>query len=229
MAYARVEPFEFFTLDSLKAGWYLSWRLWLRLLGIYVGVAVLGVVVAISLGRAAGRGLLPILVIVAAVAIVASIYPVVVFTNRIVRGWALSYYGRELHSGVWWGIAWRSAMVSLAMSVGIGVAQFFFRGAFALVAHVASFTLVITQIVLNLQATGWAMSVMVARQLEGVEPAVTGASGVGTRPTSASPTSALTPDSEGRVQCPKCGQRETEFGQVIGWHCRICGWWESRG
>jgi hypothetical protein len=32
-----------------------------------------------------------------------------------------------------------------------------------------------------------------------------------------------------KVQCPKCKAFETERGSVIGLHCMVCGWRESRG
>lgn len=32
-----------------------------------------------------------------------------------------------------------------------------------------------------------------------------------------------------RRQCPKCGLSETEFAPPLGWYCRVCHWWESRG
>lgn len=227
MALARVEPLEFFTVDSLKAGWFLIWRLWLRLLAVYLPGGILFALLGIAfMGQAGVTTAIPIL---GGLLVLLSIYPLIRFTNSIASSWAEKRYGRALTQGVWWGITWRSWLVGLAMSVGIGVAQLLFSGAYALVGAIAGVGLAIAQIVLTLQASGWAMSVMVARRLEGVElPTV--AAGTPAAPRPVARTSApVTVGAEGTVQCPKCGGHETEKGGVIGWHCQVCGWWESRG
>lgn len=236
MGLARVEPLEFFTVDALKAGWYLTWRLWLRLVGVGVVFGVLGAVAIPLLGVSVGRGasafrggtaVAAVLLILLVVAV--WVYVWITFTNRIATSWAEKRYGRALPKGVWWGITWRSFLVGVAMSVGIGVAQILFSGAYALIGNIASFGLGIANIVVTLQATGWAMSVMVAKRLEGVAVPIGAATAAAIAQPVARTSAPVTVTAEGRVQCPKCGGYETEKGALIGWHCQVCGWWESRG
>lgn len=222
MAIAQVEPFEFFTMESLKAGWYLSWRIFLRFLLIAVPVAVVAGAVAVA-------GAPVIAPIVVGLASIGSIYFWIRWTNTIASAWTEQQYGRALVDGVWWGITWRGMVVGMAMGVGVAVAQFLFSGAFALVGAIAAIGLGVAQIVITLQCTGWAMSLLAARQFEGSGGL---AAPVVPRPTptltpAATPPIAVAPGE--KVQCPKCKLYETEQGTVIGWHCRVCGWRESRG
>jgi hypothetical protein len=80
------------------------------------------------------------------------------------------------------------------------------------------------------------MSTMVARRLNATSapaPVAVAAAAVaapavaGPAPAAARPVATAVPAGE-RLQCPKCGLRETERGQVIGWHCKVCGWRERR-
>lgn len=228
MAIAQVEPFEFFTMESLKAGWYLSWRIFVRFLLFAIPAGVIAGVVV-------GMGAPAVAPVLAGLVMIGWIYFWIRWTNTIASMWTEQQYGRALVDGVWWGITWRGMVVGLAMGVGVAVAQFLFSGAFALVGAIAAIGLAVAQVVITLQCTGWAMSVMAARQLGG------GGGGVVVAASSAAlaprPAAAATAPTAPRVaaepgqkmQCPKCGLYETELGTVIGWHCRICGWRESRG
>jgi hypothetical protein len=51
MAAAVIEPFGFFTTGSLRAGWWLSWRLFVRVVGIF---AVSALALAIPGGPVGG-------------------------------------------------------------------------------------------------------------------------------------------------------------------------------
>ena len=220
MAIARPEPFGFFTMEALKAGWYLSWRLWLRLLLVFIPAGIVaGVLMAAGAGAMAP--------IIGVLAVLGSMYWVIRLTNTIASQWAEKEYGRSLSEGVRWGIFWRSTLVGIAMSVGVAVMPFLFGSASSMLAGVLAFGLGIAQIVLTLQATGWSLSVMVSRQLDGIPADVS----VQARPAVAAAApraSAITVAPGEKVQCPKCGLYETEKGVVMGWRCRICGWNESR-
>jgi hypothetical protein len=88
------------------------------------------------------------------------------------------------------------------------------------------YAVMLANVVVTLRSYGWAMSTMVARRLAGHAAPVARPSAA---PPAARPAPAPVAAAPGeRLQCPKCGLRETERGQVIGWHCKVCGWRESR-
>lgn len=219
MATAQIEPFDFFSMDSFKAGWYLYWRLFLSFLAVMFAVGLItgaGAALGKPLGQARAAA-----AVTFAVMMLASIYPMIVLTNKFASGWAVKKYGRQLPAGVWWGISWRVALVGLGMSVGTVVVHTLFGATFAFIAKIAASIVAIGQTPLSIMAVGWAMSVMVAKQLQGSAPLT-----AVTRPRG--PTAAPAARERGTVQCPKCMLYETERGTVIGWYCRICGWRESR-
>jgi hypothetical protein len=116
------------------------------------------------------------------------------------------------------------------------------------------YAVMLVSLVVTLRSYGWAMSTMAARRVAGTaaaspapRPAPAPAPRTAPRPAPrppvtaapqvAIPTAMATPPAasaavatvaDDRMQCPKCGLRETERGQVIGWHCKVCGWREAR-
>jgi hypothetical protein len=178
MAIARVEPLDFFTMDSLKAGWYLTWRLGVWLAPIFAIAMVAGAAVVVTKGggREGIAGSAPLIALIVFLWWLVTLIASVALTNKIARQWSAKRYGHAPAEGVWWGITWRAALVGIAMGVGISVVQFLFSGTFSLIAHTVSFVLGIAQVVLVLQSYGWAMSIMVAKRLEGFEPDVMGES-----------------------------------------------------
>ena len=104
---AVIEPFGFFTWDSLRAGWYLSWRVFVRVLPVFAASAVVGV--ALMKASPAVGGLLM------SMGLCAGAIWSLMLVPKITSQWARALYGYPLENGlqVWWGITWRSLVVSL--------------------------------------------------------------------------------------------------------------------
>jgi len=252
---AAVEPFGFFTWDSLRAGWYLTWRLLLRVSPILV---VGGIAVAVLGLNSPLAGFLFSLGVLAAA--VWSIMLVPKLTSR----WAAERYGQALEGAlsVWWGITWRSMAVSLVAAVimavpsvvAVSLRTAYPSSALGLVGSLLTWLLTLVNLAVTVLATGWAMSRVAASQLVGVGPgadpvpppmarAVDGARAAAEVAPAREPAPAPRPapraapasapavtavSAGGKMQCPKCGLYETERGSVIGWYCNVCGWRESR-
>jgi hypothetical protein len=250
---AAVEPFGFFTWDSLRAGWYLTWRLLLRVSPILV---IGGVALAVFGLKSPIAGFLFSLgVLVAAVWSIALV-------PKLTSQWAQERYGQALEGGlaVWWGITWRSMVVSLVAAaimavpsvVAVSLRTAYPSSALGLVGSLLAWLLNLVNIAVTVLATGWAMSRVAASQVVGVEPvpaslpppmaravdearaaveaapAPSSASRPAPRAAPASVPAATAVSAGGKMQCPKCGLYETERGSVIGWYCKVCGWRESR-
>jgi hypothetical protein len=245
MTAAALEPFGFFSSDSLRAGWYLTWRLFLRLLPALI---VVGLVAAGLTAVAGGLG-----AVVAGVLAVAALVWSVTLLPRITSQWAEQRYGRPLERwvSVWWGITWRTFVVAMVAAVILAVPnvvavslQTAYRdSALGMLGGLVVVVLSIGNFLVSVYATGWAMSRVAVAQLGGVEPlaptwspveapgpaVATGAAAAPAAMLGAPAGAAVaTVAVEGKRQCPKCGLHETERGSVIGWYCRICGWRESR-
>jgi hypothetical protein len=177
-----VEPFGFFTLDALRAGWYLVWRQLVRV----VPVAVAALLIGTGLGR---LGLSVLGGVVSGLGVLAALVWAIVLVPRLASQWAEGYYGYPLtgQGRVWWAIFWRSSVASLVASVVLtpptmvaASLSIAFQGSalgglgklmMALLAVVNGAAAVIT--------TGWAMSKVASTQLSGLpmtslpfEPAV---------------------------------------------------------
>lgn len=251
-----VEPFGFFTLDALRAGWYLTWRQLIRI----IPVAVVGVF---------GGGLLtalrmPVLgAVLLGLGVIAAVIWAAVLVAQLTSRWAEARYGYSLSGpvGVWWGVAWRVGVVSLVAGVILVPPNYLamsltesFKGSvpLTLLGHGLTALLGVVNVIVTLLATGWAMSRVTAAQITGLpvaaesfdtaafsqppplaRPPIPAAAPVApagsVRPAVAAPaTSAPAGRADGKRQCPKCGLYETERGSVIGWYCTICGWREAR-
>ena len=251
-----IEPFGFFTMESLRAGWYLAWRLVVFTLPF----TLVPMVVAAVVGAASGLWLLAALV--AAGGIVLGVVAAVRITNRVAGAWAMGEYGRPLPAGIWWGVTWRVLLVGIPLSLLltplslVSEDPLFVGGAVDLVLPVVGLLLAALYVVATLQSYGWAMSTAVAdrlgaagldAELDELDPPVPtrtrvlvprppapsrpGRPAAAPRPRAPEPRAATAtrPPAAGVArQCPKCGLRETERGSVIGWYCRICGWRERR-
>jgi hypothetical protein len=226
-----IEPFGFFTWDALRAGWYMSWRIFVRVLlaGIVLGIAM---------------PLLPLLGLIGGVVGVLGALVVIgwVFTlvPRIASQWSEQRYGRPLDRWlhVWWGITWRAIVVGLVCSVILGVPAGL--GASLVVAYKASVLgflggavsvlVVVANSIAGVLGQGWAISRVVVKELGGQAPMTpkwTPSQSEAITRVVADPPSAVV-DTGGKRQCPKCGLYETERGSVIGWYCKVCGWREAR-
>ena len=230
----RIEPLGFFTLEALKAGWYLAWR-------VTLGTAV-GWVVPIPLGIYLVWQGMPVpgaALILLGVAATVALW--VVFTNRFASRWAERHWGRPLARGVWWAITWRVFVVGLV--AGVVAAPIGMLGSSLQSAYEGSvrgglgtllqLLLSVLNVVVSVLAYGWALSRVVASRLGGFESSAASPVSV----PRAAPAPAMSAVAVGAAAssaavtgrpCPKCGLAETERGQVIGWYCRVCGWRESR-
>ena len=252
MTSAVIEPFGFFTVESLRAGWWLTWRLFVRVAAIFAAAAVVGLVLVPG---AVGGFLMGLGFIAGAVWSIMLI-------PKLTSQWAQEQYGYPLENAtkVWWGITWRGLVVSLVAAVIMAVPNVValsFKTAYAgsvlgALGSLVIWLLNVANIAVSILATGWAMSKVTAEQLGGLEPvtpvAVAPAPVVMTPieadPPAVAPQVAPAPrpapraapavsappvvSAEGKRQCPKCGLYETERGSVIGWYCKVCGWREAR-
>jgi ribosomal protein L37AE/L43A len=159
-----IEPFGFFSAESLRAGWYLAWRLTVVVLPLLlVPIVVAGVVGAWGLWLAAA--------LLALGGIVAAVVVAVQVTNRVAGAWALTEYGRPLARGVWWSVTWRVCLVGVPLSLLLAplslVSQgpLFIGGVLDLVLPFVGLLLGALYVVATLQSYGWAMSTAVADRL----------------------------------------------------------------
>ena len=156
-----IEPFGFFTLESLRAGWYLGWRL----LVFTVPVVVVPLAIAAVLG-ASGLWLAGALVALGGMVLAMAV--AVRFTNRVAAAWTRREYGRPLPAGVWWSVSWRVLLVSVPLSLlltPLGLfseGPLFVSGVLDLVFPVIGLLLAAFYVVGTLQSYGWALSTAVA-------------------------------------------------------------------
>ena len=248
-----IEPFAFLSVESLRAGWWVTWRLFARVGAIFVAAAVVGLVL---IQGAVGQFLMGLGFCVGAAW---SLYLLPKLTSQ----WAQERYGSPLENPVkvWWGITWRGLVVSLVAAVIMAVPNVvalslktaYSGSVLGGIAGLILWLLSVANVVVSVMATGWAMSKVTAEQLSGRTPMMGATSAsyaaaaiapievdapvadpvVASAPRPA-PRAAVAPSApaaasaEGKRQCPKCGLYETERGSVIGWYCKVCGWREAR-
>jgi hypothetical protein len=244
----HVEPFGFFSLDALRAGWYLMWRQFVRILPIVVAAGAIG-------GALTGLGMIPVGILVISLGIVAATIWANVLVPRLASRWTEARYGYALSGplAVWWGITWRVLVAALVAgvitypfdAVATSLAKSFKGSAMGVAGQLLTALLALANFAVTMLATGWAMSRVAAAQISGLpvismasEPARSASPTLATTPASAmaAPVAAPAPAPEaprargtdGKRQCPKCGLYETERGAVIGWYCTVCGWREAR-
>jgi hypothetical protein len=255
MATAVLEPFGFFTTDSLRAGWYLLWRIFVRVFAVFLAAALCAAAVAFL-------GMLAVLPAIACV--VVGVVWSFTLVPRIASQWAQERYGRPLERWVevWWGITWRTFVVAMVAAVILAVPnvvavslQTAYRDStLGAVGGLIVGLLTIVNVGVSVLAEGWAMSRVTVAQLGGAAPLTptwspspipeTPVEPEAAAAVEAEPAPAAAPvprrdarpaapapvvaSAEGKRQCPKCGLYETERGTVIGWYCKICGWREAR-
>jgi hypothetical protein len=239
MVTAVIEPFAFFSWDSLRAGWHLSWRLFLR---IVPAVAVV-VVAGLALGQVSSL----LTALVFGLGFLAIGIWSLVLVPQLTSRWAQERYGQPLanHWQVWWGITWRSFAVSMVAAVimavpnvvAVSVQTAYRDSVLGALGGLVVFVLTVANFVVSILATGWAMSRVAAAQITEIAPvaprfpaplAEPVAPGSGEEPTPRTAVAPTAEPGEAKRQCPKCGLYETERGSVIGWYCKVCGWREAR-
>jgi hypothetical protein len=232
-------PISFFAHASLAAGWYLAWRLTVFTAPFWLVPAALAAAILYPGGADPGPELALLAAGLVALGLIAAFVASIRLTNRVASGWAVARWGRALSQGVWWGIFWRVAVIGVLSGVVIGAVEMA-AAAYAalkpwspevLFVTMIPYAVILANVVVTLRSYGWAMSTMVARRLNAASPpaavpAIASVAPASLAPAAAPRTTAPTAAAE-RLQCPKCGLRETERGQVIGWHCKVCGWRET--
>jgi hypothetical protein len=241
----HVEPFAFFSLDALRAGWYLFWRQLVRVLPVAIVAGAIG-------GALTGVGMIAVGVLIIALGVLAATIWAAVLVPRLASQWTEVRYGYALTGplSVWWGITWRVLVASLVAGVIVApldavagsLTKSFAGSTMGLVGQLLRAVLGVANVVVTLLATGWAMSRVAADQISGLPVVATGieparstlaaapapAMAASVQAPAPAPTAPSARGTEGKRQCPKCGLYETERGAVIGWYCTVCGWREAR-
>jgi len=253
-----VAPFGFFTLDALRAGWYLIWRQLIRVVPAVVVPVLVGLLLAqVGLGAFSA--------IVMGLGLVLATIWAAVLIPRLTIQWGEQWYGATLTGQVriWWGVCWRVFVASLVAAVictppnfvALSLSTSYAGSALGMLGGSLTVLLGAVSFVVAMLATGWAMSNVAVGQISALtlappvfaptpEPVAAFAAVEGpvsllppvpvvvTAPAARpSPTPTLPPPRPpvaSGKQCPKCGLSETELGSVIGWYCRVCGWREGR-
>jgi hypothetical protein len=164
-----VEPFGFFTLESLGAGWYLTWRLLVR---VAIGGAVAGVIAGVL--NALRRPDLAATVV--SLGLAAAIIWAAVLIPRVTIQWAEQWYGATLTGRlrIWWGVAWRVSVVAFIGAVictppefvALSLMTAFPNSALGMVGGLLSIALGVANFGVSVVAAGWAMSKVAAEQIE---------------------------------------------------------------
>lgn len=163
-----IEPFGFFTLDALRAGWYLVWRQMIRVLpaAAAAGLAAflltqvgLGAIAAVVLGL----GMLAVTIWAA------------VLIPRLTIQWAEQWYGATLTGEIriWWGVCWRVFVASLVAAVvctppnfvAMSLSTAFANSALGMLGGLLMLLLGVANFVVTILATGWAMSKVATAQI----------------------------------------------------------------
>jgi hypothetical protein len=163
-----IEPFGFFTLDALRAGWYLVWRLLVRL-------AIGGLVLGVLFGLLTALGLAMLGVIVLGLGIAALVIWSIVLLPQITIQWAEQWYGATLTGRVriWWGVVWRAFVASLVAAVVLTPPNFvamslstaFKDSPLGMLGGALTVLLGLVNFVVSLLADGWAMSKVAVGQI----------------------------------------------------------------
>jgi hypothetical protein len=169
-----VEPFGFFTLDALRAGWYVFWRQLVRILPVTVVVGAIG-------GAFLGSRMVVLGTVIMALGFTAAIIWSAVLLPQLASRWAEARYGYALTGlfGVWWAITWRMAVAALIAAViftppnmvALSLSTVFKGSALGGLGQLLMFLLGLANFVVTILAMGWAMSKVAESQLSGM-PAV---------------------------------------------------------
>ena len=156
-----MEPFGFFSLEALRAGWYLIWRQLVRVAPLVAGAVLVGSLLI-------SRGLVGFGVFVIAIGVIVGVVWAAVLIPRLASQWSEATYGYPLTgaSSVWWNITWRSMVASMVAAVVLTPPQMVatsltasFKGsALGGLGALLTALLSLANFVVTLLATGWAMS-----------------------------------------------------------------------
>jgi hypothetical protein len=163
-----IEPFGFFTLDSLRAGWYLVWRQMVRVLPLVAAAAVVGFGLArLDFGSLA--------TIVLGLGVLAASIWGLVLVPRLTIQWAEQWYGATLTGQIriWWGVTWRVIVASLVAGVictppnfvAMSLTTAYPGAALGMLGSLLALLLGVVSFAVSLLATGWAMSKVATIQI----------------------------------------------------------------
>ena len=247
-----MEPFGFFTVEALRAGWYLIWRQFARVIPVMLGAGLVGYLLM-------SVGLRPLGVVLIVLGLLVGGAWAAVLLPRLTSQWSEEYYGFSLtvSTRLWWSLVWRIWVASFVAAIVLTPPQMVatsltatFKGSvLGGLGSLLTALLALANIAVTLLSTGWAMSRVALAQAGDFFERIPATLPSPLGPTVSEPTlepematasapiapvpephaaAVATASNEGTRQCPKCSLYETELGKVIGWYCRICGWRESR-
>jgi hypothetical protein len=166
-----IEPFGFFTLEALKAGWYLIWRQLVRVVPVAIGGLLIG-------GLLGKLGLAVVAAVIMGLGFCVAAVWAALLVPRLASRWAAVTYGYPLTGEVrvWWGIVWRVSVVSLVASVmltppnlvALSLSSSFPGGVLGGVGKLLTALLGLVSVGVSVLSTGWAMSKVSALQLTGM-------------------------------------------------------------
>ena len=156
-----MEPFGFFSVEALRAGWYLIWRQLVRVVPLVAGSVLIGYFLI-------SRGLVGFGAFLMAIGIIVGVVWAAVLIPRLASQWSEATYGYPLTGGssVWWNITWRSMVASIVAAVVLTPPQMVatsltvsFKGsALGGLGALLTVLLSLVNFVVTLLSTGWAMS-----------------------------------------------------------------------
>jgi hypothetical protein len=156
-----MEPFGFFTMESLRAGWYLIWRQAVRVIPLIAGAALIGYFLVSSGSRALGG-------FVIAIGVLAAVVWGLMLLPRLTSQWSAGYYGFALTGGLglWWRLFWRIWVASFVAAIVLTPPQMvaaslkasFTGSALGGLGSLLSALLGLANFAVTLLSTGWAMS-----------------------------------------------------------------------
>ena len=156
-----MEPFGFFSVEALRAGWYLIWRQLVRVAPLMAGSVLIGYFLI-------SRGLVGFGAFLMAIGIIVGVVWAAVLIPRLASQWSEATYGYPLTGGssVWWNITWRSMVASIVAAAVLTPPQMVatsltvsFKGsALGGLGALLTVLLSLVNFVVTLLSTGWAMS-----------------------------------------------------------------------
>ena len=81
-----IEPFGFFTLESLRAGWYMIWRQLVRIVPLIIGAVAVG-------GALSKLGMAVLGILIMTLGVVAAVIWGAVLVPKLTSRWAEARYG----------------------------------------------------------------------------------------------------------------------------------------
>jgi hypothetical protein len=163
-----VAPFGFFTLDAVRAGWYLIWRQLIRVVPVVAATVLVGVLLA-------QLGLDAVSAIVLSLGLIVATIWAAVLIPRLTIQWSEQWYGATLTGEIriWWGVTWRVFVASLVAAVictppnlvALSLSTSYADSALGVLGGLLTVLLGVASFVVAMLATGWAMSKVAVAQI----------------------------------------------------------------